>query len=102
MTLKDAQSQLESSQLYKQNAATSVIRGEDAHAKAEQGGGRMQQIMVSWGAFCSSGSAVLGDRHCRRFRPVPSPGGRSSTAWLASALLQTMFAMKHFSTHLLL
>lgn len=78
MTLKDAQSQLESSQLYKQNAATSVIRGKGAHAKAEQGGGRMQQIMVSWGACCSSGSAVLGDRHCRCFRPVPSPGGRSS------------------------
>lgn len=34
--------------------------------------------MVSWEASCSSGAAVPGDRHCTHFRPVPSPGGRSS------------------------
>ena len=93
MTLKDTQSQLKSSQLYKQNAATSVIRGEGAHARAEQGGGRMQQIMVSWEASRSSGAAVSGDRHCTRFRPVPSPGGRGSQPGLP---VLCYFAVKRF------
>jgi len=37
MTLIDAPSQLKSTQLCKQNVATSVIRGEGAHARAEEG-----------------------------------------------------------------
>lgn len=45
-----------------------MIRGEGAHARAEEGEGRMLQIMMSWGACAGSGLAVLGRYELHRLQ----------------------------------
>lgn len=55
MTFMDAWSQLVGAQLCKQNPATSMITGEGAHARAEEG---MRQIMMTWGDCSRSGLVV--------------------------------------------
>lgn len=80
MTLMDAQSRLRSAQLYKQNVATSVIRGEGARARAEEGRREDAADSDDLGTLLQLWACRFGEigTHVLQASPFPSAAGAAS------------------------